>query len=101
MPDGGLKFPVPSRGTAVVDGENRKSFACENLIEGRGNAFGNHLRCWSAVNVNDQRDLAADGCFRGQQQPSVESGSIVRLELEILRRPKTVFGDLIPRFPHR
>ena len=59
MANRGLKLAIAARGSAIVNGKNGEALARQDLIEGIGRFFQNHLRRRPAIDVDDQRNLAA------------------------------------------
>ena len=97
----GLEFAVAARSPAIVNGKNREAFARQDFIERTRRSFQDHLRRRSAVNINDQRNLAAGRRLRGKQQTSIERRAILGFELHKLRSPQSILRDFIARLPYR
>src|SRR2546427_10469601 len=108
MANGSLEFAVASRGAAIVNRENSKTLASHDVIEELSRAapaLQHNLRRRPAVDIHDQRNLAAGRSFsswsiRGKKQAAVKNGSILRLEFHKLRGNQSII-DNAARLPNR
>ena len=95
----GLELAVAAGSPAIVHGEDRETLARQDLIERIRRGFQNHLRRRPAVDIHDQRNLAAGRRVRRKQQTSVKRRAVLRFELQVLRSPQSIFRDFIARLP--
>src|SRR6202034_1075198 len=63
--------------------------------------FQHRLCGWPAVDVYDQRNLAARWRVCRKQESSIKRRAVLCLEFQKLRSPQSVFRDFIARLPHR